>query len=56
MAPNTNISMCITACGRNDLLQQSLESFYAVVDQEPQEVLIYEDSGAERPEFLGGEI
>lgn len=48
--------MCITACGRNDLLQQSLESFYAVVDQEPQEVLIYEDSDTPMPEFLKTDI
>lgn len=54
--PNTNISMCITACGRNDLLEQSLKSFYAVVDQEPQEVLIYEDSDGAKPEFLAGDI
>jgi hypothetical protein len=54
--PNTNISMCITACGRNDLMEQSLKSFYAVVDQEPQEVLIYEDSDGARPEFLNNEI
>lgn len=56
MAPNTNISMCVTSCGRHDLLQQTLESFYSVVDQEPQEVLIYEDSSEARPEFLQGDI
>lgn len=54
--PNTNISMCITSCGRPDLLKTSLESFYAVVDQEPQEVLIYEDSEAPKPEFLSDDI
>lgn len=54
--PNTNISMCITSCGRPDLLKVSLESFYEVVDQEPQEVLIYEDSDAPKPEFLNGDI
>lgn len=48
--------MCVTSCGRMDLLQRSLESFYAVVDQEPQELLIYEDSGAEKPEFLDSSI
>lgn len=50
--PNTNISMCVTSCNRHDLLKQTLESFYAVVDQEPQELLIYEDSDAPMPEFL----
>src|SRR6185312_8622245 len=54
--PNTNISMCITSCGRSDLLKTSLESFYEVVDQEPQEVLIYEDSDQGKPEFLSGDI
>jgi len=56
MAPNTNISMCVTSCGRSDLLQTTLESFYAIVDQEPQEVLIYEDSDGPKPEFLNGDI
>src|SRR6185503_18083321 len=56
MAPNTNISMCVTSCGRSDLLQTTLESFYAIVDQEPQEVLIYEDSDAPKPEFLSSDI
>jgi hypothetical protein len=56
MAPNTNISMCITSGNRSDLLKASLESFYGVVDQEPQEVLIYEDSGGSKPEFLSGDI
>lgn len=50
--PNTNYSMCITSCNRADLLKQSLDSFYGVVDQEPQEVLIYEDSDGLRPEWL----
>lgn len=50
--PNTNISMCVTSCGRHDLLKQTLESFYAVVDQEPQEVLIYEDGPDRAPEWL----
>lgn len=56
LMPNTNISMLITACGRNDLLETSLKSFYAVVDQEPQEVIIYEDSDGAKPEFLEGDI
>jgi len=48
--------MLITACGRNDLLEASLKSFYAVVDQEPQEVIIYEDGPGEKPEFLAGDM
>lgn len=48
--------MCVTSCGREDLLRQSLESFYGVVDQEPQEVLIYEDSDASKPEWLSGDV
>lgn len=54
--PNTNISMCLTSCGRHDLLKQTLESFYMVVDQEPQELLIYEDSDEPRPEWLKTDI
>lgn len=50
--PNTNISMLVTSCNRHDLLKATLESFYAVVDIEPQELIIYEDSPAEMPEFL----
>lgn len=48
--------MCVTSCDRHDLLQKTLESFYAVVDQEPQELLIYEDSQSEMPEFLSNPI
>lgn len=44
--------MCVTSCNRHDLLKATLESFYAVVDQEPQELIVYEDSDAEMPEFL----
>src|SRR5260370_25133752 len=49
---NTNISICVTSCKRHDLVKAILESFYGVVDIEPQELLIYEDSEAEQPEFL----
>ena len=48
--------MCLTSCGRHDLLKQTLESFYAVVDQEPQEVLIYEDGSEAKPEWLAADI
>lgn len=51
-APNSNISMVVTACMRNDLLQQMLESFFANVDIAPQEILICEDSDSPMPEFL----
>lgn len=44
--------MCLTSCDRHDLLKTTLESFYSVTDQEPQELLIYEDSPSEMPEFL----
>jgi hypothetical protein len=54
--PNTNISCCVTSCDRPDLLKQTLESLYAIVDQEPQELLIYEDSGAGKPNFLADDI
>lgn len=50
--PNTRISMCVTSCGRHDLLETTLNSFYAVCDMEPQEIIIYEDSNAPMPEFL----
>lgn len=49
---NTNISMCVSSCNRHDLLKSTLESFYAIVDIEPQEILIYEDSDATQPEWL----
>ncbi len=42
----------MTSCNRHDLLKATLESFYAVVDIEPQELIIYEDSEAEQPAFL----
>lgn len=54
--PNTRISMCLTSCGRHDLLKKTLESFYAVADQEPQEILIYEDGTAPMPEWLNTHI
>ena len=44
--------MLVTSCDRYDLLKTTLESFYAVVDIEPQELIIYEDSPAEQPEWL----
>lgn len=44
--------MLVTSCNRHDLLKSTLESFYAVVDQEPQELVIYEDSSERMPEFL----
>ncbi len=44
--------MCVTSCNRHDLLKTTLESFYAVCDLEPQEIIIYEDSSAEKPAFL----
>jgi GT2 family glycosyltransferase len=50
--PNTNISMLVTSCNRHDLLKATLESFYAICDQEPQELIVFEDSEAEMPEFL----
>lgn len=54
--PNTRISMCVTSCNRHDLLKTTLESFYHVVDQEPQELIIYEDSNTPMPEFLNDPI
>jgi hypothetical protein len=48
--------MCVTSCGRHDLLRQTLESFYAIVDQEPQELLIYEDSDLPCPEWLKTDV
>lgn len=56
MAPNTNYSFCLTSCRRPDLLKQTLDSFFLVVDQEPQEVLIYEDSDDPKPEWLNTDV
>lgn len=50
--PNTNISMCVTSCNRHDLFKTTLESFYAVTDIEPQELIIFEDGAAPMPDFL----
>lgn len=52
MQPNTNISMLITACGRNDLLKATLESFFQNCDIEPQQIVIFEDSDTPKPEWL----
>lgn len=48
--------MLVTSCNRHDLLKTTLESFYAVCDQEPQELIVFEDSDAAMPEFLGTPI
>jgi hypothetical protein len=44
--------MCVTSCNRHDLLESHVGKFYAVVDIEPQELIVFEDSEAEQPEFL----
>lgn len=51
MAPNSQISMCVTSCNRHSLLKQTLESFYEVTDIEPQELIICEDSTTPQPEW-----
>lgn len=51
-APNSQISMLVTSCGRHDLLKQSLESFYAHTDIEPQELVVFEDGDTPMPEWL----
>lgn len=52
MNPNTNITLCVTSCDRHDLLKTTLDSFFAYTDLQPQQILIFEDSDAEMPEFL----
>lgn len=54
--PNTRISCCVTSCNRHDLLRTTLESFYEMVDLEPQELIIYEDSDVPMPEWLSTPI
>jgi hypothetical protein len=44
--------MLVTSCNRHDLLKTTLESFYAVCDIEPQELIIFEDSETPKPAFL----
>jgi hypothetical protein len=56
MSPNTNYTCVVTSCDRHDLLKTTMESFYAVCDQEPQKVIIIEDSDKPMPEFLKGDI
>src|SRR5690348_5717892 len=52
MNPNTDITLCVTSCDRHDLLRATLDSFFAVTDVQPQQIVIYEDSGESMPEFL----
>lgn len=52
MNPNTDITLCVTSCDRHDLLKATLDSFFAVTDVQPQQIVIYEDSGEPMPEFL----
>lgn len=47
-----DISLAVTSCDRHDLLKVTLESFYAVCDLVPREVIIFEDSRRVIPEFL----
>lgn len=54
--PNTNYSLCLTSCDRHELLKTTLESYFAIVDQEPQETLIYEDSDKPMPEWLKSDV
>lgn len=41
-------TVVLTSCGRFDLLEQTLRSFYRHVDQAPQELIVVEDSADER--------
>lgn len=43
--PDQEVSLIITACGRPDLLERTLDSFYKHLDFELSEALVYEDCG-----------
>lgn len=44
--------LAVTSCQRFDLLRQTLESFYTIVEQIPRAVYILEDSVEPKPEWL----
>lgn len=54
--PNTNYTLVVTACQRNDLLEQTLNSFFEVNSVAPREVIVVEDSADPMPEFLHDSI
>lgn len=49
---NVDYTLVVTACGRDDLLRMTLESFYEHADEVPREAVVIEDSDAPMPEFL----
>lgn len=52
MNPNTRISLLITSCDRHDLLKSTLDAFLEKADIPPQQICIYEDSDAPKPQWL----
>ena len=45
-------TLAITSCGRHDLLERTLVSFYSTVDELPYETIIYEDGPTPKPKWL----
>lgn len=45
-------TLVVTSSNRHHLLQQTLASFMATADIQPREIIVVEDSNAERPSFL----
>lgn len=47
-------TLVVTSSNRHHLLQQTLASFMATADIQPREIIVVEDSNAERPSFCPG--
>ena len=48
----TKIDSILTSCGRFDLLEKTLESFFAFADMAIDNFIVYDDSGKQIPESL----
>jgi hypothetical protein len=56
-APMDSATICVTSCGRHDLLRRTLESLgKTAIDLPIKETVIIEDSDAKRPEWLNGRL
>lgn len=49
-------TLAITSCGRHDLLEETLVSFYTHVSVLPEQTLIYEDGPSTRPQWVPREV
>jgi hypothetical protein len=52
-----SVTICVTSCGRHDLLKRTLESLSkCAIDMPIHETIIIEDGDAKRPEWLNGRL